>query len=189
MIRHNPCPDAMKPSDADIDLYAKALSLSAAPRATPVHTTVLNFIYWMGLLAVFAWFAAMSFDREFPIINNNREVVNPDRKVAQGERLLVRATKRRVRSCELTRRWSITDGQSRRYDYEPERFDAYGPVTPADGPAEVEVTGPVIPIDAAPGRGRWVSVLGWECNPLQRALGWSIVLVQPAIEFEIIPRR
>ncbi|MFC7663679.1 hypothetical protein ACFQWF_14595 [Methylorubrum suomiense] len=75
------------------------------------------------------------------------------------------------------------DGAGRRIDYQPEPFDAYGPVG-----REEETFGPYIPLDAMPGRGRLYGSLSYDCNVLQRALGWSIVTVLPPLEFEILPR-
>jgi hypothetical protein len=85
--------------------------------------------------------------------------------------------------CELTRRRWLIDGSGRRLDFEAERFDAGGEMG-----REEEAIGPFIPLNAMPGRGRLLGVLAYECNPLQRALGWSIVSVLPPLAFEIRPR-
>ena len=183
MIRHNPCPDAMKPAPTDIDLYAQALALSTAPRRTPIHQQILNVMYWCGLLAVFGWFAAMTFDRDPPVRQILREIVNPERKVRIGERLLIHGIRERRRQCEITRRWWLVDGAGRRLDYEPERFDAYG-----DLGREEETIGPTIPLDAMTGKGTLRGVVAYDCNPLQRALGWSIISMLPPLEFEILPK-
>jgi len=183
MIRHNPCPDAMKPNQTDIDLYAQALALSTAPRQTPVHQQILNFLYWCALLSAFGWFAAMVFDREPPVRQVLREVVNPGRKVRIGERLLIHGIRDRKRQCEITRRWWLVDGAGRRLDYEAERFDAYG-----DLGREEETIGPTIPLDAMPGKGVLRGVIAYDCNPLQRALGWSIISMLQPLEFEILPK-
>ena len=148
----------------------------------------LTWIYWALILAAIGWLFSMAIDRFYPVSIGVRKVLNADGKVMPGERLLVQSARRRSRLCELTRRWWVVDGDGRRFDYEPERFDAYGPLTPPGEPDEIEKSGPMIPLDAMPGRGRWYSVLAWDCNMLQRALGWSIVYVQPPVEFEIVPR-
>ena len=97
--------------------------------------------------------------------------------------MLVRAKRQRYRQCEFTRRFSIVDGIGKRHDFAPESFDAYGPIG-----LDEDSNGPIVPRDAALGRARLISVVAWDCNPLQRALGWSITVVQPEIEFEILPR-
>jgi hypothetical protein len=181
------------PEDADLDasdkIYARAIELAYGPsRRKPMSERVVSALHWGMILAAFGWIFSMVVDRDLPVQIGAREVINAGKKVAAGERLLVRSARRRIRSCELTRRWTIIDGEGRRFDYEPERSDAYGPITPPEAAPEVETAGPVIPLDAMPGRGRWISVLAWDCNPLQRALGWSIVLIQPAVEFEIVRR-
>lgn len=181
------------PSQEDIELtdkiYAKAIELGFGPSQRPSRLhQVLTVLYYGFILLFIGWIFSMAIDRAVPVETAGREVMNHGRKVAQGSRLLVRSTRKRVRSCELTRRWTVIDGDGRRFDFEPEHFDGYGPVTAEDGKPEVETTGPIVPLDAAPGRGRWISVLGWDCNPLQRAIGWSIVQILPAIEFEIVPR-
>lgn len=185
---HNPSiPRIFAPTD-DVDLYARALALSVAPRRTPIHERVLNVIYWGGILFLLAWFAAMAADRATPLRWVSREIANPGLKVAQGERVMVRSTRARVRVCELVKRSSLIDGSGRRTDFEPERFDAYGPVTPPGQP-ETDITGPIVPLDAVPGRGRLVTTFAWDCNVLQRALGWSITEIQGPLEFEIVPRK
>jgi hypothetical protein len=62
----------------------------------------------------------------------------------------------RLRQCKLVKRQSLIDGSGRRTDFEAERFDAYGPVTKTGEP-EIDITGPIIPLDAVPGRagGAW----------------------------------
>jgi len=75
------------------------------------------------------------------------------------------------------------DGAGRRLDYEAEHFDAYG-----DLGREEETIGPVIPVDAMPGKGVLRGVIAYDCNPLQRALGWSIISMLPPLEFEILPK-
>lgn len=188
MPHRNPAvPPQLVPVD-DVDLYARALALSAAPRKTPVHERLLNTLYWLAILLLVAWFMAMASDRKAPIEWLSRAIVNPGGKVAQGERIQLKATRMRTRQCELVKRQSLIDGSGRRTDYEAERFDAYGPITPAGQP-ETDITGPTVPLDAIPGRGRLVTSFAWDCNVLQRALGWSITEVQGPIEFEIVPRR
>ncbi|GJD30061.1 hypothetical protein PMNALOAF_1304 [Methylobacterium adhaesivum] len=78
---------------------------------------------------------------------------------------------------------AVVVGAGRRLDYEPEHFDAYG-----DLGREEETIGPVIPIDAMPGKGVLRGVIAYDCNPLQRALGWSIISVLQPLEFEILPK-
>lgn len=176
-IVHNPCPPGLEPQ--------AVRSLQGLDRAlrTARLTRALNVLYWTAILAVLAIAAALVFDRDDPVRDRRYEVANPGRQVRQGEQLLVRATRTRVRQCEVTRRWSVIDGSGRRANYEPEPFDAYGPLW-----RDVSTEGPVIPLDATPGRGRFVSVLAFDCNPLQRATGWSITLISPIVEFEIVPR-
>ncbi|SFM82577.1 hypothetical protein SAMN05192568_106124 [Methylobacterium pseudosasicola] len=183
MIHHNPTPDAMKPTPTDIDLYARALALSHAPRQIPIHHRVLDFFYWIGIMAAFGWIFSMAIDRDPPVKQLAREIVNPSKQVRVGERLLIHGVRERLRSCEIARRWWIIDGAGRRIDFETERFDAYGPLG-----REEEVIGPYIPLDAMPGRGRLLGVVAYDCNPLQRALGWSIVSILSPLEFEILPR-
>lgn len=187
MPHSNPgVPQQLVPTD-DVDLYARALALSAGPRKTPVHQQVGNALYWACILTIIGWLGWMAADRDPPLEWISRTIINPDKKVAQGEKIQVRAVRTRWRQCELVKRQSLIDGSGRRTDYEPERFDAYGAVTSKDVP-DVDVTGPFIPLDAVPGRGRLVTSFAWDCNILQRALGWSITQVM-VLEFEIVPRR
>ncbi len=125
----------------------------------------------------------MVIDREPPVRQLSREIVNPGKQVRPGERLLIQGSRVRARHCELTRRWWIIDGLGRRLDFGPERFDTYGEVG-----SETEIIGPFVPLDAMHGRGRILGELAYDCNPLQRALGWSIVVMLPALEFDILRR-
>ena len=77
----------------------------------------------------------------------------------------------------------LMDGAGRRLDYEAEHFDAYG-----DLGREEETIGPTIPLDAMPGRATLRRGVAYDCNPLQRALGWSIISMLPPLEFEILPK-
>lgn len=170
--------------DATDRIYAKAIELGFGPsRRPPLGERVLSWVYWLFILAAIGWVFSMAIDRDVPVRQIGREVVNPGKQVQAGQRLLIKGTRVRARQCELTRRWWIIDGAGRRMDYEPERFDAYGEIG-----HEEEIFGPYIPLDASPGRGRLMGVLAYDCNPLQRALGWSIVVVLPPLEFEILPR-
>lgn len=165
-------------------MFARAIELAHGPsRRRPMPERVLNYLYWAVMLAGMAWLFSMAVDREPPVRQTSREVANPGRQVRAGERLLIKGTRVRVRQCELTRRWWIIDGGGRRMDFEPERFDAYGEIG-----SETEIIGPFIPLDAMPGRGRIHGVLAYDCNILQRALGWSIVVMLPPMDFEILPR-
>ena len=187
MPHRNPAvPPQLVPTD-DVDLYARALALSVAPRKTPIHQRILNGIYWGAILVLIGWFLAMAADRKPPIEWVSRIIVNPGGRVAQGERIQLRATRYRTRLCELVKRKSLIDGSGRRTDFEPERFGAYGPLT-SPGQPETDITGPTIPLDAVPGQGRLVTAFAWDCNVLQRALGWSITEVTAPLEFEIVPR-
>lgn len=187
-VLKSPPPDGLEIDKTD-RIYAKAIELAYGPsRRKPMSERIVNGLYWLLILLAFGWIFSMTVDREVPVQIGPREVMNPGRRVLTGERLLVRSSRTRTRTCELTRRWTIIDGDGRRFDYEPERYDAYGAITPQNAPPEVETTGPIIPLDAMPGRGRWISVLAWDCNPLQRALSWSIVLIQAPVEFEIVRR-
>jgi len=78
---------------------------------------------------------------------------------------------------------AVVAGAGRRLDYEPEHFDAYG-----DLGREEETIGPVIPLDAMPGKGTLRGVVACDCNPLQRAPGWLIISMLPPLEFEILPK-
>ncbi|GBU19366.1 MULTISPECIES: hypothetical protein [Methylobacterium] len=165
-------------------MFARAIELAHGPsRRKPMSERVASVLYWSLMLLGFAWIFSMAVDREPPVRQISREVVNPNGQVRVGERLLVKGNRVRTRQCELTRRWWIIDGAGRRLDFEPERFDAYGEVG-----NETEITGPFIPLDAMPGRGRLNGVLAYDCNPLQRALGWSIVVMLPPLNFEIVAR-
>ncbi|KAA0124021.1 hypothetical protein CIW48_08965 [Methylobacterium sp. P1-11] len=171
------------------EIYARAIELAYGPSRRQARLQlVLNVLYYGTLVLLVGWIFWMVIDCEVPVQTGTREIINPGKQVHQGTRLLVQSSRRRLRSCELTRRSSIINGDGRRYDYEPDRFDAYGPVTGTTGHADVETTGPIIPLDAVPGRGSWISVLAWDCNMLQRALGWSIVQVMPPLDFEILRR-
>lgn len=184
---HNPAvPKQLAPSDG-VDLYAQALMLSTQPRAIPVRQRLMNVLYWTAVLAAFAWVVSMAADRDPPVDFNSREIANEGLKVAPGQQILVRAERTRDRTCPLIKRQGVIDGKGRREDYEPEVFDAYGPVTPSDKP-EIDITGPTLRLDAYPGRGRLITTLAWHCNALQRALNWPIVVVQ-VLEFEIVPRK
>lgn len=170
-------------------IYARALDLGYGPsRRVQSLQRVGQFAYWAAVILAIGWMFAMALDRDFPITMTKREVLNTDKKVMLGDRLRVRVSRMRSRSCPLVRRWTVIDGEGRRFDYEPEVFEAYGAVTPKGSPPDIEIIGPVIPLDARPGRGRWVSVLSWECNMLQRAISWPIVMIQPPVEFEIVAR-
>ncbi|GJE41931.1 hypothetical protein [Methylobacterium soli] len=181
--------DSNKPPIPDLDrtdeIYARAIELAYGPSRRQANVQrVLNVIYYGAILIALAWIFSMVLDRTVPVRQILREVVNPNRQVHVGERILIHGIRQRDRQCELTRRWWMIDGGGRRLDYEAERFDAYGEMG-----REEETIGPFIPLDAMPGRGRLYGVLAYDCNPLQRALGWSIVSVLPALEFEILPRR
>ncbi|KQP11138.1 hypothetical protein ASF28_08830 [Methylobacterium sp. Leaf99] len=181
-ILHNPPPPGLEPVE---DIFSQAIRLTFAPSQRIGHLMrVLNAMYWGAVLFVLAWVFSMAIDRTVPVEIGPRVVVN--HQVHPGERLLVSSTRNRTRQCEMSRRWYVVDGSGRRIDYEPEHFDAYGPLTPPGEPPEREATGPVIPLDAMPGKAKWISTLAWDCNPLQRALGWSIVLVQAPVEFQIV---
>ncbi|MCJ2079844.1 hypothetical protein [Methylobacterium sp. J-090] len=43
-------------------------------------------------------------------------------------------------------------------------------------------------LDAMPAKGILRSVVAYDCNPLQRALGWSIISMLQPLEFEILPK-
>ena len=172
---------------AGLPLYAGGLDLTLSQVAGQAALAVDD-TFAVAVIPVAVDIFAMAIDREIPVQTGPREIMNLGGKVRQGERLLVRSARRRLRSCELTRRWSIIDGDGRRYDYEPERFEAYGPVTPEGAQAEPEITGPMVPLNAVPGRGRWVIALAWECNMLQHAIVWPITQVLSPVEFEIVPR-
>lgn len=166
-------------------MFARAIELAHGPsRRRPMSERVAQGIYWGLMLLGFGWIFSMAIDREPPVRQITREVVNFNRQVPVGERLMIQGSRVRTRQCELTRRWWIIDGAGRRIDFEPERFDAYGEVG-----TETEIIGPYVPLDAAPGRGRILGVLAYDCNPLQRALGWSIVVMLPPLDFEILPRQ
>ncbi|WP_148291093.1 hypothetical protein [Methylobacterium sp. B1] len=165
-------------------IYARAFELAQGPsRRPPRGQFVLNILYYGLLLTAFAWVSSMTIDRELPVHQISREIVNPNRQVRVGERLAIKGVRDRVRQCELTRRYWLVDGSGRRIDFEPEHFDAYGALG-----RETEIVGPMIPLDATPGRGRVFVALAYDCNALQRALGWSITTVLPPLEFEILPR-
>ena len=166
-------------------IYARAFELAhgASSRRPDRGQLILNALYYVLLLAALGWVFAMSIDRDEAVHQISREVANPNRQVRVGERLLVRSTRDRIRSCELSRRWWLIDGSGRRLDFETEHFDLYGALG-----RSTETVGPIVPLDAAPGRGRFFTVLSWDCNPLQRALGWSINSALPPLDFEILPR-
>ncbi|GJD77018.1 hypothetical protein [Methylobacterium gregans] len=109
MIKHVPTPAHLKPKPEDIDLYARALALSHAPRQIPLYERLLNYLYWAVILAAMTWVAGMVIDREPPVRVIAREVANPGRQVRIGERLLIRSARERTRQCELTRRWWLVD--------------------------------------------------------------------------------
>lgn len=182
-ILHRPSPSEQEVELTD-RIYRQAIELGFGPKQRPpLGERALTFLYWLLILAAFGWIFSMAIDREPPVKQTSRDVVNEGRRVRVGERLLVKGSRVRTRQCELTRRWWVIDGGGRRLDFEPERFDAYGEVG-----QETEIIGPVIPLDAMPGRGRLMGVLAYDCNPLQRALGWSIIVMLPSLEFEILPR-
>ncbi len=170
--------------DRTDEIYARAIELAYGPSRRQARLQlVLNALYYSALISLIGWIFSMAIDREPPVRQITREVVNPGKQVRVGDRLLIHGVRLRDRSCEITRRWWIVDGAGRRLDFEPERFDAYG-----DLGREEEVIGPFIPLDAMPGRGRLLGVVAYDCNPLQRALGWSITTILPPLEFEILPR-
>lgn len=182
-----PVPPQISRVPEDLDLYADALRITLGqPRRVPIGGQVANALYWFVLGAIALWMVSMAIDREPPVTFVNREIINAEKKVVQGQQIQVRSTRVRKRQCELVRRWSVIDGVGRRIDYEPEHFDAYGEI--GDEP-DMDVTGPVVTLDAAPGRGRLITAFAWDCNILQRALNWSIDVVPKALEFEILPRK
>lgn len=170
--------------ETDSLMFAKAIELAYGPSRRPSYPErLLSYAYWAAVLCGLGWLFSMAIEREPPVKQTQREVINENRQVMVGQRLLIKGTHVRSKQCELTRRWWIIDGGGRRLDFEPQHFDAYGEVGTED-----EITGPHIPLDAMPGRGRLYGVLAYDCNPLQRALGWSIVVMLPPVEFEILPR-
>lgn len=180
-LMHNHTPPGLEPGGDVLDAALRLLAAGSRRRFAHLWRA-LSVSYWVAVIAGVSWILAMAMDRELPIKDIEREIVNTGHRVARGERLLVRATRTRTRQCEFVRRWSIVDGAGRRIDFEPDIWDAYGQV----GKPDTDAQGPIIPLDAAPGRARFLSVIAWDCNPLQRALGWSIVLVQAPLEFEIV---
>jgi hypothetical protein len=76
MIWHSPTPEAMKPSPSDVDLYARALSLSHGSRKTPMHMHVANLLYWGMIAIAFGWVFSMTIDREIPVRQISREIVS-----------------------------------------------------------------------------------------------------------------
>lgn len=182
-----PVPPQIEHVPDNLDLYADALRITLQqPRRPPISQMLANALYWLTLGGIMLWVFVMAIDREPPVVFVKREVVNEGKQVAQGEQIRVQSTRVRRRQCELTRRWAVIDGVGRRIDYEPEHFDAYGEI--GDEP-DTDITGPVVTLDAAPGRGRLITSFGWDCNILQRALNWSIDAVPKAVEFEILPRK
>lgn len=175
-----------KPAELESDslMFARAMELAYGPsRRQSMGERTLSVLYWAIMLAGLGWLFSMAIDRDVPVKQVSREIVNENKQVVVGTRLLIKGSRVRSKQCELTRRWWVIDGGGRRLDFEPQHFDAYGEVGD-----EVEITGPHIPLDAMPGRGRLYGVLAYDCNPLQRALGWSIVVMLPPVEFEILPR-
>lgn len=186
-LMKRPVPPQISELPGNEDLFADALRITLhQPRKTPIQSQLANAIYWAVLGGIGLWVFSMAIDREVPITFVRREIINPEKQVEQGQQILVKSSRVRRRQCELTRRWAVIDGVGRRIDYEPEHFDAYGEV--ADEP-DVDITGPVVTLDAAPGRGRLITSFGWDCNILQRALNWSVDVVPKALEFEILPRK
>ena len=175
---HNP----MSPELPTEQTHRSVRALERASRSANLMRA-MNLLYWIAILSTLGYVFSLAIDRAPPIVDAHREIVNPGQQVRQGERLLIKGRRTRVRECEVTRRWSIIDGIGRRHNFEPEHFDAYDRLG-----LNEDIDGPVIPLDAAPGRGRFLSVNAYDCNPLQRATGWSIVVVPPALEFEILPR-
>ncbi|MFY9292816.1 MAG: hypothetical protein WAP03_19295 [Methylorubrum rhodinum] len=169
-------------------IYSRAIELGFGPsNRPPMADRIATWAYYGAIVLFMTWVASMAFDRALPVEFTSREVVNPGGRVMQGEQLQVRSGRKRRRVCELTRRWTVIDGAGRRHEYDPQHYDAYGPATGSE--IETDVNGPTIPLDAVPGQGRWFVTLAWDCNMLQRATGWSIVLVQAPVLFEIVARR
>lgn len=162
------------PSDALVRMLERAQHRANLMRA-------LNAAYWLAILLTLGWFASMVIDRASPVRPISRELVHA--RVRPGEHVLIHGVRERLRQCEVTRRFVVVDGIGRRHNFEPEVFKALGPLGIND-----DAEGPVVPFDAAPGRGRVFGIYGYDCNLLQRALGWSIVVVSPPLEFEILPR-
>ncbi len=126
--------------DRTDEIYARAIELAYGPSRRQARLQlVLNALYYTSLVALVGWIFSMAIDREPPVRQITREVVNTGKQVHVGDRLLIRGVRVRDRSCEITRRWWIVDGAGRRLDFEPERFDAYGPLG-----REEEVIGPFI---------------------------------------------
>ena len=169
----------------DASFNARALRILAGPTMRmALVMRVANLVYYAVIVAGLGWMASMALDNTIPVKVLSRTLLTPS--VHAGDKLMIRSRRIRIRQCELTRRFSIVDGIGRRYDFEPEKFDAYGPVS---SEPEEDTTLVSIPPEAVPGRGRYVAITAWDCNPLQRALGWSITVVQPAVEFEILSVR
>ena len=185
-VIHRPrLPDEDLELPENMQLYADALkiTLGGVPKRS-LWQQGANVGYWLTLSLIALYFFSMAIDRELPVTQMRRGIINPQ--VEVGTRVLNKSTRVRHRVCELTRRSSIVDGIGRRIDFEPEHFDGYAP---ASTEPYTDITGPVVPLDAAPGHGRLLTVLAWDCNILQRALGWSIVLAEPPLDFEILPRK
>lgn len=181
-IMHNDPPAGLETGGDVLDAALRLLAAAPPRRRLDKLWRALSALYWLAVIAAVSWILAMAFDRDIPIKDIQRDIVNPGHRVARGDRLLVRATRTRTRQCEFVRRWSVVDGAGRRIDFEPDVWDAYGQV----GEPDTDAQGPIIPLDASPGRARFLSVIAWDCNPLQRALGWSIVLLQEPLDFEIL---
>lgn len=177
-IMKRPLPDLRD----DADFYARALATVNKPVGwTAAAMRVLNAVYYLAMLVALGWLASMAMDRTPPVRVVSREVVSPV--VRPGGELLVRTKRIRDRQCELVRRYVVYDATGKRHEYWPEPADAFGHLGPDD-----DVTAIPVPFDAAPGRARSVAIFAWDCNPLQRALGWSITWVAPTLEFEIARR-
>lgn len=171
-------------SVTDAAFSARALRILAGPsRRVGLLMRLASVTYYAVILLALGWLVGMATDNALPVKIVSRSLLTPT--VPAGDDIEIRSRRVRLRQCELTRRFVIVDVTGRRYDFEPERWDAFGPVS---ANPEEDITRVPVPREARPGRARYTAILAWDCNPLQRALGWSITLVQPAIEFEILAR-
>lgn len=115
--------------DADAEFVAKAVSILSGPhRPTTIIMRAANPVYYGLVLALLGWIVAMALDTQPPVKVLYRTILTPE--VRAGDKLQVRTRRIRQRQCELSRRFVIVDGIGRRFDFEPEKFDAYGPIGP-----------------------------------------------------------
>lgn len=102
-------------TDRTDEVYSHAFAAAPSPTRRQARVQhALNIVYYGIIGIAIAWIFSLAIDRAPPVKTGQRKVMNPEKKVVQGTRLLVRSSRNRLQSCELTRRWAVIGGGGRR---------------------------------------------------------------------------